>query len=217
MIGEEGIAKLQKAHVAVFGLGGVGGYCLEALARAGVGHLTLVDFDTVDETNLNRQILALKSTVGRKKAEVARERVLDINPDAEVEMRDEFFLPENAATFDFSKFDYVADCIDTVTGKIALIEACKKAGTRIISSMGTGNKTDASAFRVADIEKTKVCPLARVMRRELKARNISDVPVVYSEEQPFEGKQRTPFSMPHVPGAAGLLMAGKIISDLTEA
>lgn len=208
--------KLKRAHVAVFGLGGVGSAVCEALCRAGVGALTLVDGDRVDATNLNRQLIALTSTVGEDKVEAAKKRLLDINPDCKITARKLFFLPENAAEFDFSRFDYLADAVDTVSAKLALIEAAKRAGTPVISCMGTGNKLDATAFRVADIAKTKVCPLARVMRAELKKRGISGVKTVYSEEEPVGGQGRTPGSVSFVPPVAGFILAGEIIKDLTE-
>ena len=216
MLGEEAVKVLGNARVAVFGLGGVGGNCVEALARAGVGHLTLIDADTVDETNLNRQLIALTSTVGEDKVEAAKKRLLDINPDCKITARKLFFLPENAAEFDFSRFDYLADAVDTVSAKLALIEAAKRAGIPVISCMGTGNKLDATAFRVADIAKTKVCPLARVMRAELKKRGISGVKTVYSEEEPVGGQGRTPGSVSFVPPVAGFILAGEIIKDLAE-
>ena len=178
LLGEEGIEKLKKSRVAVFGVGGVGGYVAEALARSGVGALDLIDKDVVSVSNINRQIIALHSTVGRKKTEVMAERIKDINPEIQVTVRDVFYLPETAAEFDFSKYDYVVDAIDTVSGKLALVEQAYQAKTPIISSMGAGNKLDPTAFEVADISKTSVCPLARVMRRELKKRGIERLKVV---------------------------------------
>ena len=185
LLGEEGIDKLQHSKVAIFGIGGVGGYVAEALARSGVGSFVLVDDDKVCLTNINRLIIALRSTVGKDKVEVMRDRILEINPKAEVRIHNCFYLPENAADFDFSEYDYVVDAVDTVTAKIELIMRAKEAGTPVISSMGAGNKLDASAFRVADIYKTMVCPLAKVMRRELKKRGEKKLKVVYSEEQPI--------------------------------
>lgn len=228
LIGQEGLEKLQKARVAVFGVGGVGGHVVEALARSGVGALDLFDGDRVSLTNINRQIIALDSTVGRLKVEVAKERVLDINPDCRVEAREMFFTPENAGEVDFSQYDYVADAIDTVTSKIELIRLCREAGVPVISSMGAGNKLDPTAFRVDKIEKTSVCPLARVMRRELKKRGITGVKAVYSTEESLTPAQAqsgdekgtagrpTPGSMAFVPSVAGLILAGEIIKDLLE-
>ena len=184
LIGKRGVEKLAAARVAVFGIGGVGGYVVEALARSGVGTLDLVDNDRVSLSNINRQIIALHSTVGRLKTEVAAERAKDINPAIAVHTHNVFFLPENAEEFDFSAYDYVVDAIDTVSGKIALIEKARACGAPVISAMGAGNKLDPTAFEVADIEKTSVCPLARVMRRELKKRGVERVKVVYSKEEP---------------------------------
>lgn len=185
LLGSENMEKLKKARVAVFGVGGVGGYVVEALARCGIGTLDLIDNDEIAESNLNRQIIATVSTIGRPKVEVARDRVKEINPDCQVNARQIFFLPETAAEFDFPAYDYVVDAIDTVTGKLMLVECAKAAGTRIISSMGAGNKLDPTAFKVSDIYQTKVCPLAKVMRRELRKRGIKALKVVYSEEEPL--------------------------------
>ncbi len=214
LLGEQNIKRLSQAHVCVFGLGGVGSYVVEALARAGVGRLTLVDGDVVDESNINRQLIALPSTVGQKKCELAKNRALAINPDIKASALDIFYLPENADCVDFD-FDYVVDAVDTVSAKIEIIKRAKDKGIPVISSMGTGNKLDPTAFKVADIEKTKVCPLARVLRRELKARGIEGVKVVYSEEEPVK-KDRTPASVSFVPSVAGLIIAGEVIKDLTE-
>lgn len=220
MIGEEGIDKLRAARVAVFGVGGVGGFAVEALARSGVGTLDLIDSDTVAESNLNRQIIALHSTLGRPKVEVMAERIRDISPDITVNAHRCFFLPETADGFDFSQYDYVIDAIDTVTGKIAIIEKAKAAGVPVISAMGAGNKLDPTALRVADISKTSVCPLARVMRYELKKRGIKGVKVVYSEEQPFTASAQTPHGKPapasnaFVPSVMGLIIAGEVIKDI---
>jgi tRNA A37 threonylcarbamoyladenosine dehydratase len=195
LIGQENIKRLQNARVAVFGVGGVGGYTVEALARSGIGTLDLIDSDQVAESNLNRQILATRDTIGRDKVEVARDRILQINPDAKVNIYKTFYLPETAAQFDFHNYDYVADCIDTVAGKIMLVMQAQECGTPIISSMGAGNKLDASAFRVADIYQTSVCPLAKVMRRELRKRGVEHLKVVYSLEQalePFEVREGKP-------------------------
>lgn len=221
LLGEEGVEKLKKARVAVFGVGGVGGYVVEALARSGVGALDLIDKDTVSESNINRQIIALHSTVGRLKTEVAAERAKDINPDICVRTHNVFYLPETAETFDFSQYDYVVDAMDTVSGKIALIEQAKRANVPVISSMGAGNKLDPTAFEVADITKTSVCPLARVMRRELKKRGIEHVKVVYSKEEPLpspltdaESGKSIPGSVAFVPSVVGLILAGEVIKDL---
>ncbi|MCI7450832.1 MAG: tRNA threonylcarbamoyladenosine dehydratase, partial [Blautia sp.] len=185
LLGKEAMNKLENSRVAVFGIGGVGGYVCEALVRSGVGSFDLIDDDKVCLTNLNRQIIATRKTVGQYKTEVMRDRILEINPKADVRIHQCFYLPENASDFDFSEYDYVVDAVDTVTAKIELIMRAKESGTPIISSMGAGNKLDASAFRVADIYKTKVCPLAKVMRRELKKRGVKKLKVVYSEEQPI--------------------------------
>lgn len=217
LLGEDGIARLRASRVAVFGVGGVGGFAAEALARSGVGALDLIDHDTVSPSNINRQIIALHSTVGRKKVEVMAERIADICPDTVVRTFDTFYLPETAHLFDFSIYDYVVDAIDTVSGKIALVMQAKAAGTPIICAMGAGNKTDPSAFRVADISQTKVCPLAKVMRVELRKRGITDVKVVYSEEPPLIPlEEGVPGSLAFVPSAAGLMMAGAVVMDLAE-
>lgn len=216
LIGANAVARLQSCHVAVFGLGGVGSYVVEALARAGVGKLTVVDCDVIDETNLNRQLFALHSTLGKSKTDVAAARIADINPRAEVFARRVRFDATTAAQFDFS-FDYVVDAIDTVTSKLLLVEICRKNGAPIISCMGTGNKLDPAQFRVADIFQTAVCPLAKVMRRELKARGIESLKVVYSEEVPLVPQsedKRTPASVSFVPSAAGLLLAAEVVKDL---
>ena len=224
LLGQSGLDVLAAARVAVFGLGGVGGYVTEALVRAGIGRLDLIDHDTVSVSNLNRQILATEETVGRYKAEVAAERARSINPACEITVHKCFFLPETKETFDFSTFDYVADAIDTVSGKLALIECAAAAGTPIVSCMGTGNKLDPTRLRVADIYETCGDPLARVMRRECRKRGIVALKVVYSEEppRPFAGDAagaapRTPGSVSFVPGAAGLLLAGEIVRDLLRA
>lgn len=223
LIGEENVEKLKKAHVAVFGIGGVGGYVVEALCRSGVGTLTLIDKDTVSESNINRQIIALSSTVGRLKTEVAAERAKQINPDICVHTKNVFYLPETEKEFDFSTFDYVVDAIDTVSGKLSIIQRCMEAKVPVISSMGTGNKLDPTAFKVADISKTSVCPLARVMRRELKKRGIERVKVVYSEEEPKDSKaidkesgKTIPASIAFVPSVAGLIIASEVIKDLIK-
>ena len=224
LLGENAIENLGKARVLVFGVGGVGGYVVEALARCGVGHFTLVDHDDVSESNINRQIIALTSTIGRAKVEVMAERILDINPAANVETRCEFYLPENADTFDFTKYDYVVDCVDTVAAKIQIIQSAKSADVPVISSMGTGNKLDPSRFEITDISKTSVCPLAKVMRHELKKRGIKKVKVLYSKEEPMKvsaeiepgSKRRSvPGSIAFVPSSAGLLIASEVVKDLT--
>ena len=225
LLGSEALTRLQSARVAVFGLGGVGGYAVEALARSGVGSLDLIDSDTVSVSNLNRQILATHSTVGMLKVDAARNRVLDINPACNVKTWPVFYTPDTADSFDFTQYDYIVDAIDTVTGKLALVERAKAAGTPIICCMGTGNKLDASAFQVADISKTAMCPLARVMRRELAKRGIRHLKVVYSQEEALTptgweeeaaalGKRQIPGSVAFVPGAAGLLLAGEVVRDL---
>lgn len=226
LLGEEAIEKLQHSRVAVFGLGGVGGYVVEALARAGIGEMELVDNDTVSLSNLNRQLLATHSTIGMAKTEAARLRVAQINPDCVVTLRQTFYTPETAQEFDFAQYDYVVDAIDTVTGKLQLVQQAAQAGTPIISCMGTGNKLDPTAFRVADISKTSMCPLARIMRKELGKRGIKHLKVVYSQEEALTptgweeeaaalGKRQIPGSTSFVPGVAGLILAGEVIRDLT--
>lgn len=223
LLGEQAIEKLKNARVAVFGVGGVGGYVVEALARSGVGTLDLIDKDVVSLSNINRQIIALHSTVGMLKTEAAAMRAKDINPDIKVYTHNLFYLPETAGEFDFSQYDYVVDAIDTVSGKIALIEQAKACNVPVISSMGAGNKLDATAFEVADITKTSVCPLARVMRRELKKRGIEHVKVVYSKEEPLpsvlvdeESGKAIPGSVAFVPSVVGLIIAGEVIKDLVK-
>ncbi len=238
LLGHEGMERLFRARVAVFGIGGVGGYTVEALARSGVGTLDLIDDDRVCLTNLNRQIFATRDTVGRYKVDVARERIASINPDAAVNIYKTFYTPETAGQFDFTRYDYVVDAIDTVTGKLALAEQAHRAGTPIISCMGAGNKLDASAFEVADIYETVMCPLARVMRRELRRRGIDRLKVVYSREPPrtpiedlsiscrahcicppgtvrkCTQRRQVPGSTAFVPAAAGLIAAGEVVRDL---
>ena len=216
LIGEEALEKIKESHVAVFGVGGVGGYTVEALARAGVGKLTLIDNDTVKESNINRQIIALNSTLGLSKTEAFRLRINDINPDIIVETKEIFYLPETKDEIDFSDFDYVVDAIDTVSGKISIIEKCKEKDIPVISSMGTGNKLDPTAFKIADISKTNVCPLARVMRYELKKRGITKVKVLYSTEEPLVKGNRVPASISFVPSVAGLIIAGEVIKDIIK-
>ena len=218
----ERLAVLERVHVAVFGIGGVGGALCEALVRAGIGEITLVDKDEVDPTNINRQILALHSTIGRAKVDVMRERILDINPRCQVHTRQEFFLPETADAYNFSQYDYVADAVDTVTAKLEIISRAKAVGVPVISAMGAGNKLDAGALRVADLFDTTVCPLARVMRAECRKRGLSDIPVVYSTEPAYpvrnaDGEEHpAPGSISYVPPVAGYLMAGKILRDLLD-
>ena len=215
LIGKEQTDKLNLSHVCVFGLGGVGSFTVEALARAGVGTLTLVDGDDLSLTNINRQLIATVGAVGRAKVDVQKERVLSINPDAKVYTHKLFYLPENESDIDFSRFDYVVDAVDTVTAKLIIIQKANQSRVPVISCMGTGNKLDPTAFKVADISKTKVCPLAKVMRKELKARGITNVKVVYSEEEPVK-KERTPASISFVPSVAGLILAGEVIKDITK-
>ena len=231
LLGADGLEKLRNARVAVFGLGGVGGYAVEALARSGVGQLDLVDDDVINLTNLNRQVLALHSTIGMPKVEAAKKRILDIDPTIQVRTYQTFYLPETSGEFDFSMYDYVVDAIDTVTGKLELIARAKSAGVPIISCMGTGNKLDPADFRVSDISKTRGCALARIMRKECAKRGIKGVKVVWSEELPLEphidpsadpeshregsSRRALPGSTAFVPGVAGLIMAGEVIRDLS--
>lgn len=224
IFGPEAMEKLSAARVAVFGVGGVGGFVVEALARSGVGALDLIDNDTVALSNLNRQIIALRSTVGQYKVDAAAERIRDINPDCKVNALRTFFMPETAGHFDFSLYDYVVDAIDTVTGKIEIIMQARAAGVPVISSMGAGNKIDPAAFEVADIYKTSVCPLAKVMRRELKKRGVKKLKVVYSRELPrtpagepekSPHRRSIPGSAAFVPSVAGLIIAGEVIKDIT--
>ena len=240
LLGKEAMNKLEDARVAVFGIGGVGGYVCEALARSGVGKLDLIDNDKVCMSNLNRQIIATRKTVGQYKTEVMKDRILDINPEAEVNIHNCFFLPDNADEFPFEEYDYVVDAVDTVTAKIALVMKCKELDIPIISSMGAGNKLDPAAFEVADIYKTSVCPLAKVMRRELRKRGVDHLKVVYSKEearQPIEDmaiscrehcvcppgtahkctqRRAIPGSIAFVPSVVGLIIAGEVIKDLSE-
>lgn len=216
IFGKENMQKLAASRIAVFGIGGVGGYTVEALARSGVGTLDLIDADKVCLTNINRQILATDKTVGRYKTDVARERILDINPDAVVNVHKVFYLPDTRKRFDFTQYDYVVDAIDTVTGKIELVLQAREAGTPIISSMGAGNKINPAMFEVADIYETSVCPLARVMRRELKKRGVKRLKVVYSREKPREAGGRVPGSTAFVPSVAGFIIASEVIKDILE-
>lgn len=238
LVGKENMEKLAGARVAVFGVGGVGGYTLEALVRSGIGEVDLIDDDKVCLTNINRQIIATTSTIGKYKVDVAKDRALDINPHIKVNTYKTFYLPDTADQFDFTKYDYVVDAIDTVTGKLQLIEQAKRIGTPIISSMGAGNKMDPTAFEVADISKTSVCPLAKVMRRELKKRGINNLKVVYSKEKaltPIEDestsckincvcppgvaknctqRRQVPGSTAFVPSVVGLIIAGEVVKDI---
>ena len=224
LIGNEQVSKLHNSKVAVFGVGGVGGYVAEALARSGVGSFVLVDNDVVSVTNLNRQIIALHSTIGKYKVDVMADRIRDINPNADIEVKKCFFLPETSDEFDFNSYDYVADCVDTVAAKVEIISCAKNAGIPVISSMGAGGKLNPEMFEVADISKTSVCPLAKAMRRELRIRGIKGVKVVYSKEEPIKnivgGKaddagRHVPGSSAFTPSVAGLIMASQIIKDLS--
>ena len=233
LLGKEAMEKLKNAKVAVFGIGGVGGYVCEALVRSGVGAFDLIDDDKVCLTNINRQIIATRKTVGKYKVDVMTERILEINPDAKVEARKCFYLPENAHEFDFSEYDYVVDAVDTVTAKLEIIMRAKECNVPVISCMGAGNKLDPTQFEVADIYKTSVCPLARVMRRELKKRGVKKLKVVYSKEQPLEpiddmaiscrehcicppgtARRQVPGSTSFVPPVVGLIIAGEVVKDL---
>ena len=225
LLGEAAIDRLKGSRVAIFGIGGVGGYTVEALARAGVGTIDVIDSDTVSLSNLNRQLLATHDTIGMLKVEAARQRIKSINPGAAVNAHPIFYTPETAEQLDFSQYDYIVDAIDTVTGKLCIIERAVAAGVPVISCMGTGNKLDASALQVTDISKTTFCPLARIMRKELRKRGINHLKVVYSTEEALTpvgaeeeaaalGKRTIPGSTPFVPGAAGLILAGEVIRDL---
>ena len=216
LLGEKAMERLKKARVAVFGIGGVGGHVVDALVRSGVGAVDIVDSDKVCLSNLNRQIIATESSIGKYKVDVMKERILDINPEAVVNVHKCFYLPETKDEFDFSQYSYVVDAVDTVTAKIQLVMEAAEACVPIISSMGAGNKLDPTAFQVADIYKTSVCPLAKVMRRELKKRGIKKLKVVYSREQPVV-KNAVPASVAFVPSVAGLIIAGEVIKDLAKA
>jgi len=215
LLGHEAVERLICARVAVFGVGGVGSFAVEALARAAVGAIDIIDHDTVSESNINRQLCALHSTIGQLKVEVLRARVLDINPGCDVTAHACFFDAATAPQFDFAGYDYVLDCIDTVASKLLLVELCHATGTRVISCMGAGNKLDPTRFEVADIYQTSVCPLAKVMRRELRVRGIPALKVVYSKEEPC-ANSRPPGSVSFVPSVAGLIMAGEVIKELTS-
>ena len=219
LIGQEKLDRLAAAKVLVFGVGGVGGYVCEALCRAGVGQIDIVDKDVVDVTNINRQIIATHRTIGMPKVEACRDRMISINPKVKVEAIQCFYLPERASEFDFGAYNYIVDAVDNVTAKIDIICNARAVGVPVISSMGTGNKLDPTMFKIADIEKTKVCPLAKVVRKELRKRGVSDVKVLYSEEEPrtpMSGNKRTPASISFVPSCAGLIIAGCVISDILE-
>jgi tRNA A37 threonylcarbamoyladenosine dehydratase len=218
---KEGFQKLKDKRIAIFGIGGVGGYVVEALARSGIQNFDLIDNDVVSESNINRQIIATNFTIGKDKVEVAKERILSINEKCIVNTYKTFFLPENSSQFDFTKYDYVIDCIDTVSGKIEIVVKANNEGCRVISCMGTGNKMDPTRFEVSDIYKTSVCPLAKVMRKELKNRNIKKLKVVYSKEEPMkvinvgeDGRRAIPGSNAFTPSVAGLIIAGEVIKDL---
>ncbi len=230
LLGSEAMNRLRNSRVAIFGIGGVGGYAAEALARSGIGAFDLIDMDMVSISNINRQIIAAMSTVGRYKTEVMRDRILDINPQADVVVHNCFYLPENEQEFNFNQYDYIVDAVDTVTAKISIICKAKKLQIPVISSMGAGNKMDAAAFRAGDISNTSVCPLARVMRRELKKRGIDSLKVVYSKEKPMKpmeefmeessdtgmlsNRRSTPGSVSFVPPVAGLLLAGEVVKHI---
>lgn len=232
LLGKEGMERLYNARVAIFGIGGVGGHCVEALARSGISEFDLIDNDDVSLTNLNRQLVATRDTIGKSKVEVMKERILSINPNAVIHTHECFFLPENADEFEFEKYDYVVDAVDTVSAKIELILKSQAAGTPVISSMGAGNKLDPTAFEVADIYKTSVCPLARVMRRELKKRGVKKLKVVYSKEEALTPKlydeegnlieaekkgtagRTAPGSIAFVPSVAGMILAGEVVKDI---
>ena len=227
LLGAEAMKRLENARVAVFGIGGVGGHAVEALVRSGVGAVDIIDSDEVAVSNINRQLIATQRTVGQKKVDAMKAHLLEINPNVQVNTHCCFFLPETKAQFDFTEYDYVIDAVDTVTAKLALVEAAQEAGTPIISSMGAGNKLDPTAFEVSDIYKTSVCPLAKVMRRELKKRNIKHLKVVYSKEEPLEPiededfvsdetrtRRATPGSIAFVPSVAGLILAGEVVKDI---
>ena len=229
LLGRDAMEKLRRSRVAIFGLGGVGGYVAEALARCGVGAIDVVDHDTVSLTNLNRQILATRKSLGQSKAQAAADRIHTINPEITVTVHETFYLPETADSFDFTQYNYIVDAIDTVTGKLMLARQAQESGTPIISSMGTGNKLDPTRFRVADISQTSVCPLARIMRKECRKRGIKKLKVVYSTEDPIscslteeaaaelpEGRRAVPGSIAFVPAAAGLILASEVVKDLIQ-
>ncbi len=216
VLGDDAIKKLNNSHVAVFGVGGVGSFTVEALARAGVGAIDLIDNDTFNVTNINRQLYATHKTIGQYKVDVAAARILDINPNCNVTTHKMFYLPENAETLDLSQYDYIVDAIDTVTAKVELVKRADSVGTKIISSMGTGNKLRADLFEIADIYKTSVCPLAKVMRTRLKKEGIKKLKVVYSKEEPITNPDNIIGSVPFVPSVAGLIIAGEVVRELTK-
>lgn len=224
LVGENGIEVLKKSKIIVFGVGGVGSFCVEALVRSGVGHIGIVDSDVVSESNINRQLIALNSTIGRKKVEVLKERIYDISPDISVDAYDIFFDSSTLELIDFTKYDYIVDCIDSISSKVLLAEIAEKNNIPIISSLSTGNKMDVTKFQISDIYKTSVCPIAKVMRRQLKSQNISKLKVLYSTETPIkpdnsflnEEKKRSVGSISFVPSSAGLMIAGEVICDLIE-
>lgn len=216
LIGKNNLLKLKNANIIIFGLGGVGSYVAEALARCGVGKMTVVDKDTVDITNINRQLYALQSTIGKNKADVAKERILDINPECEVTSVVKMYLPENSNEFNLSQYDYIVDAIDNVTAKIDLAIKSQEMNIPIIASMGTGNKLDPTAFKITDIYKTDTCPLCRVMRRKLKQRGVKKLKVLYSTEIPKNDGERTPASISFVPSVAGLIIAGEVVKDMMK-
>ncbi len=216
LIGKESLDKLKNANIIIFGLGGVGSYIAEALARCGIGKMTVVDKDTVDITNINRQLYALHSTVGKNKAEIAQSRITDINPECEVTPIVKMYLPENSDEFNLSQYDYIVDAVDNVTAKIDLAVKSQELGVPMLASMGTGNKLDPTAFKITDIYKTDTCPLCRVMRKELKTRGVKKLKVLYSTEIPHNDGERTPASISFVPSAAGLIIAGEVIKDLIK-
>lgn len=216
LIGKDNLEKLVHSHVAVFGVGGVGGYVCEALARSGVSHITIIDKDVVSESNINRQIIATYDTLGMSKVEVMKKRILSINPSCIVDAIEMFYLPEVSHLIDFSKFDYVVDAVDTVTAKLLIVEKCYEAKIPVISSMGTGNKLDPTKFKIADINQTSICPLAKVMRYELRQRGISHLKCLYSTEEAIKTGDRTPASIAFVPSVAGLIIASEVIKDLLK-
>lgn len=216
LIGEENLQKLNNSNVIVFGVGGVGSYVVEALVRSGIGNLSIVDFDIVDETNINRQIIALHSTIGKKKVEVTKERIIDINPNINLEVFDTFVSPDTINTFDFSKYDYVVDAIDNVTGKLLIIQKAIEANVPIICSLGTANKLDPSKLILTDISKTHTCPLAKVVRTKLRQLGINHLDVLFSSEEPIKTNSNTLGSMPYVPSVGGLLIASHIIKNLIK-
>lgn len=216
LIGKDNLEKLVRSHVAVFGVGGVGGYVCEALARSGVSHITIIDKDVVSESNINRQIIATYDTLGMSKVEVMKKRILSINPSCIVDAIEMFYLPEVSHLIDFSKFDYVVDAVDTVTAKLLIVEKCYEAKIPVISSMGTGNKLDPTKFKIADINQTSICPLAKVMRYELRQRGISHLKCLYSTEEAIKTGDRTPASIAFVPSVAGLIIASEVIKDLLK-